>query len=215
MYQLYYSPGSAAMVPHALLEEIGAPYELRLLDTDNLAQKSPDYLKLNPAGRVPTLVDGDLVLFETGAITLHLLGKHTSCGLMPKAGSADHSRFLQWLFYLSTTPQVTFIEFFYPERWAAGSSDTARVKTNASARLQEQFALLDQAIGPRPYFLGEACSALDIYLTMLTRWSRFLERPMWHSPNIRRVAATVRTRPAFQRMMSKQGIAWPDSWPAG
>ena len=67
-YKLYYYPGNANLTPHMVLEEIGAPYELVLLDRSKNAHKSPEYLKLNPHGRIPTLVDGDLVLYETAAI---------------------------------------------------------------------------------------------------------------------------------------------------
>ncbi len=63
MYKLYYYPGNANLAPHMVLQEIGAKYELVLLDRDKQQHKSPEYLKLNPHGRVPTLVDGDLVIY--------------------------------------------------------------------------------------------------------------------------------------------------------
>ena len=69
---LYYYPGNASLLPHMMLREIGAEFELRLVDRGQNAQKSPDYLKLNPSGRIPVLIDGDLVLFETAAVALHL-----------------------------------------------------------------------------------------------------------------------------------------------
>ena len=72
MYKLFYSPGSAAIAPHVVLEEIGQPHELVRVDTAVGAHKRPDYLKLNPHGRVPTLADSDLVIYEAAAITLHL-----------------------------------------------------------------------------------------------------------------------------------------------
>ena len=68
MYQLYYYPSNASLAPHIVLEEIGAPYELVLVDRDAQAHKQPDYLKLNPSGLIPVLIDGDLVLTETAAI---------------------------------------------------------------------------------------------------------------------------------------------------
>ena len=73
MYALYYYPGNASLLPHMALREIGATFELRLVDRTQDAQKSPDYLRLNPNGRIPVLIDGDLVLFETAAIVLHLV----------------------------------------------------------------------------------------------------------------------------------------------
>ena len=86
MYKLFYSPGSAALAPHAALEETGAAHELVLVDMKSNAHKKPDYLKLNPAGRVPTLVDGDQVVFESAAIMMHLADKHPASGLAPAPG---------------------------------------------------------------------------------------------------------------------------------
>ena len=88
MYQLYYSPGKANLAPHMLLEEIGAPYELVAVDTERGAHRDAAYLKLNPNGRLPVLVDGDLVLYETAAICLHLADRHPEAGLAPALGSA-------------------------------------------------------------------------------------------------------------------------------
>jgi glutathione S-transferase len=73
MIQLHYFPGNASMTPHILLEELGVPFELQFVDRSAGAHKSPDYLKLNPNGLIPVLVDGDLVLYETAAICLHLV----------------------------------------------------------------------------------------------------------------------------------------------
>ena len=90
MYQLYYYPGNANLAPHILLEEIGADYELVLVDRNKNEQKSPAYLKLNPAGRIPVLVDGGLVLYEAAAICLHLADRHAggagACARQQRAG---------------------------------------------------------------------------------------------------------------------------------
>ena len=68
--QLHYFPGNASMTPHLLLEELGVPFELKLVDRASQAHKSAEYLKLNPNGLIPVLVDGELVLYETAACTL-------------------------------------------------------------------------------------------------------------------------------------------------
>ena len=72
MLQLHYYPSNASMAPHLLLEELGVPYELKLVDRTREAHKSAEYLRLNPNGLIPVLVDGELVLYETAAICLHL-----------------------------------------------------------------------------------------------------------------------------------------------
>ncbi|MDP1693299.1 MAG: glutathione S-transferase N-terminal domain-containing protein [Burkholderiaceae bacterium] len=86
MIHLHYYPGNASMTPHMVLRELGVPFELKLVDRAVGAQKSPAYLKLNPNGLIPVLVDGDLVLYETAAILLYLVDTHPGAGLAP-AGS--------------------------------------------------------------------------------------------------------------------------------
>lgn len=87
MLQLHYFAGNASMVPHMLLEELGLPFELLYVDRALHAQKSADYLLLNPNGLIPVLVDGDLVLYETAAICLHLADCRREAGLAPPLGS--------------------------------------------------------------------------------------------------------------------------------
>ncbi|HEY0845691.1 MAG TPA: glutathione S-transferase N-terminal domain-containing protein [Noviherbaspirillum sp.] len=93
MYTLYYYPGNANLAPHMLLEELGVPYELVLVDREQNAHKQADYLKLNPTGRIPVLIDRDLVLFETAAICLHLVDRHPEAGLAPAVGTAERAEF--------------------------------------------------------------------------------------------------------------------------
>src|SRR4051812_4806431 len=106
MYKLYFFPGNANLAPHMLLEELGVEYELVLVDRDKNAQKSPEYLKLNPNGRIPTLLDGEFVLYETAAICLHLVDRHPQAGLAPQVGTVERAEFYKWLIYLTNTLQA-------------------------------------------------------------------------------------------------------------
>ncbi|MEO5770692.1 MAG: glutathione S-transferase N-terminal domain-containing protein, partial [Burkholderiaceae bacterium] len=92
MLHLHYHPGNASMTPHLLLRELGVEFALKLVDRSRNEQQSADYLKLNPNGLIPVLVDGDLVLYETAAIVLHLVDTHPAAGLAPAAiGSAERA----------------------------------------------------------------------------------------------------------------------------
>ena len=83
MRQLHYFPGNASMAPHILLREIGEPFELVLVDREHDSHKSAAYLRLNPNGLIPVFVDGDLVLYESAAICLHLADSAPQAGLIP------------------------------------------------------------------------------------------------------------------------------------
>ena len=117
MIHLHHAPSTASMVPHILLEEIGLPYQRVLVDRAGGEHKRPDYLRLNPNGLIPVLVDGEHVVYETAAIVLHLCDAHPDAKLAPASGSWERAHFHQWLMWLTNTLQASLILYFYPERW--------------------------------------------------------------------------------------------------
>src|ERR1700746_2290468 len=127
MYQLHYFPSNANAAPHMVLEEIGQAYELVLVDRAKNAQKSRAYLKINPNGRIPALVDGDLVLFEAAAIFLNLVAQHPEAGLAPKVGTPERARFYQWMTFLTNSLQEELMIWQYPERLAGADAGAAEV----------------------------------------------------------------------------------------
>jgi glutathione S-transferase len=211
MYQLYYYPGNANLAPHILLEEIGADYELVLVDRDKNEQKSPGYLKLNPTGRIPVLIDGDLVLYETAAICLHLADRHAGAGLAPALGSNERAEFYKWLVYLTNTVQAELILYFYPERLADDAAAAAQIKAHAESRIGDMLDLIETtlAAGAGPFLLGAQYRAVDPYLLMLCRWTRRMRNPARKRPNLGRFLDTVMARPATQRAFAAEGIAAP------
>jgi len=211
MYQLYYYPGNANLAPHVLLEEIGAPYELRLVDRNRNEHKSPGYLKLNPTGRIPVLVDGDLVLYETAAICLHLADRHAGAGLAPALGTNERAEFYKWLIYLTNTVQAELIVYFYPERLADDAAAAAQIKAHAERRVGEMLDLIEAtlAAGAGPFLLGAQYRAVDPYLLMLCRWTRAMHHPARERPQLGRFLDTVMARPAAQRAFAAEDITAP------
>lgn len=209
-YQLFWAPGTAAIAPHALLEEIGAPFGLVRVDLAAGEHRRPEYLKLNPNGRVPVLVVDGVPMFETAAICQLLTERHPDALLAPPPGAPERARFLQWLTWQTNTLQETFLQWFHPDWRVAGEAARAALKADAEARLDAHWKLLDDALAARgPYLCGDAFSAVDVYLAMLLRWSRFCATPGWHRPHVKRCADLVVARPAWGRMMAAQGIQWP------
>src|SRR5450755_61261 len=127
MLKLYYYPGNANLAPHMLLEELGAPYELLLVDRNAQAHKATDYLRLNPNGLIPVLVDGDLVLYESAAICLHLADRHPEAHLAPPLGTAERAHFYKWLIHLTNTVQAELLSYFYPERQTDDAAAAAQL----------------------------------------------------------------------------------------
>ncbi|HYD94190.1 MAG TPA: glutathione S-transferase N-terminal domain-containing protein [Noviherbaspirillum sp.] len=215
MYKLYYYPGNANLAPHMLLEELGVDYELVLVDRDRDAHKSPEYLKLNPAGRIPVLVDGDFVLSETAAICLHLADRHPRAGLAPAPGTTERARFYQWLIYLTNTLQAELITYYYPERLADHAQGAESVKRHAEARIGGMLDLIENrlaenaAAGRGPYLLGQRYTAVDPFLLMLARWTRHFAHPARARRHLGACLDLVAARPAVQRAFAAEGLAAP------
>lgn len=209
MYTLYWDPGAAGMAPHAVLEEIGAPHKLVLVDIEKGEHRKPEYLKVNPHGRIPAFADGDIVMYESAAICLYLAEKHPEARLAPPVGTPQRMAYLQWTAYLTNTVQEALMHWFHPEHYAPPEAHPA-VKATAENRLDKLWAFLDGELGRKgPYLLGETFSTPDIFLTMLTRWSRNMARPAATHANLRRLVELVRARPAYQRMLKAERIAHP------
>ena len=209
MYTLYYYPGNASLFPHMLLRELGVPFELALVDRAQGAQHSAEFLKLNPNGRIPVLVDGDLVLFETAAIALHLCDRHPEAGLAPPVGTAERAQFYKWMIHLANTPQPEFRLWFYPEQHVPSPALAEAVKQTAGVRLEAMFDRIAEQLEGRDWLLESGFSAADLFLCMLVRWGRGLPRPARDIPALGAHAQRVLSRPAVQAALAAERIAAP------
>jgi len=213
MIQLHYFPGNASMTPHVLLEELGVPFELKLVDRARNAHKSAEYLKLNPNGLIPVLVDGDLVLYETAAIVLHLVDTHPAAGLAPAPGTAERAQFYKWLVWLSASLQSQMPIYFYTDRYVApgNASGAAEVKAAIEARIAGLIDQIDAQLASQrgPWLLGERFSALDPYAFMLCRWTRGMQRPARSLPHVGPFLQRVLARPATQRVLATEQLSQP------
>jgi len=207
MIELHYHPSDASLMPHIFLEELGVPFKLSLVDRSRNAQKSPEYLKLNPNGLIPVLVDGDVVLYETPAILLHLSDTHPQSALMPPVGSPERAHAYKWLVWLSNTLQATLVQYFYAERYVPpeGVADfRARTEARVSAQLDQLEAQLQSSGGP--WLLGSAYTAADCMTFVLCCWTRNLQQPANSLPVLGAYIDRMRQRPAVQRACATEQL---------
>lgn len=212
MIQLHYVPSAASMAPHILLEELGVPFELLKIDQEGGELNSTAYRQLNPNGLIPVLVDGDLVLYETAAICLHLSDTHPEAGMMPALGSPDRAHAYKWLSWLSTTLQQALILYFYPERWADSADAVGQVKAHAQQRVLFLLEQIDTQLASHTgqWMLGQTYSMLDPYAMMLCRWTRnFEDRKARDFPHIGPWLNRVLARPAVQRVFEREALQQP------
>ena len=207
MLKLHYHPSDASLMPHILLEELGVPFALQLVDRANNAQKSAAYLQLNPNGLIPVLEDGALVVYETPAILLHLADMHPQVRLVPALGTPARAHCYLWMVWLSNTLQANLVQYFYPERYvdAAGVADfRARTEARIAPLLGQLEAQLQSSAGP--WLLGKDYSAADCMAFVLCCWTRNFARPASSLPALGAYLARMRQRPAVQRAVATEKL---------
>jgi glutathione S-transferase len=215
MIKLHYYPSTAAMVPHIVLEELGVPYERVLVDRAAGAHKRPDYLRLNPNGLLPALQDGELTLYETAAITLHVCDRHPAAGLAPALGTDERAHFYKWVVWLTNTMQATLLIFFYPDRWVGEGDEAAAaaLRRKAEGKIAGMLEQMDAHVASHggAWFLGSGFSALDAYVFTMCRWTRNFpnERRARDYPHLGPYLKRVLARPAVQRVIANEGLAEP------
>ena len=194
MIRIFHAPGTRSIRVVWLCEELGLEYEVVAVDFSAEYRASPEWRRLNPVGKVPVLIDGDLTMFESGAMLQYLLDRYGDGRLQPEAGTPDHAIYLQWCWFAEATFARPLGEIVNHRRALpeAEQSDAAIAEMQERSRLCIQ--ALDQALADRPYLLGETFSAADImtgYSLMLATdwcpedfrsnvaayWQRLSERP--------------------------------------
>jgi glutathione S-transferase len=196
MITLHHVPFSRSLRVRWLLEELGLPYELATRSFADL--KRPEHLALHPLGKVPVLVDGDVVLFESGAILQHLLERYGSGRLEPKPGTPERARYQQWFHYAeaSVTPPLGLIvrhTVLLPE-----SERIAALVAGARAEAQRVLAPVERALAGQSWLLPDF-SAADVMMGYSVKLASLLRLLGEATPDLVAYLARCEERPAYQR----------------
>lgn len=201
-YALYWEALSGAIVPQAMLEEMGLAYEKLAVDMARGEHRTPAYLKLNPTGQVPALrLPEGTVIGESAAIAIVLGDRHPEHGLVPPIEDPERPNFLRWLLFMATSVYMAYVRFNHPERFTDEEPATASIRAVALRRVEECFASLDAAITGSPYFMPRGYGGLDIYLSMLVLFHPDPDGLGKRNPRVGALFKAVAERPAFARVM--------------
>lgn len=209
MYVLYYFPQNASLTPHMVLREISVPFELRLVDRKNNAQKSAEYLKLNPNGLIPVLVADGVPIYETAAIAMYLADAHEQAGLAPAFKSPLRPHYYKWMFHLSNALQSEFRAWYYAHEYVSDPSLVDSVKLATAARLGKAFERIGAQLEGNRWLLGDQFSVADLYLFMFMRWGMPLPVPPRSIAALADHAHRVALRPAVRATLEFEGISEP------
>ena len=199
MLTLYHSPQSRSTRPRWLLEELGVPYEVKLVRLDAGEQKAPGYLKLNPNGTVPTLVDGDLVLWESAAICEYLADKYADRGFAPAVGTAERGKYYQWIHYAMSTIEPPLLMVFLHSIRLPEAERVPQIVDAARERLDAALAVVNDALAGREWMLGSQFTVADVMIGSTLSWAQRMGIIGDGHPNTQAYVARCMARPAMQR----------------
>jgi len=212
--RLYWSPDSANIVVRIALEELGLDFEAVRINRAAAAHKQPDYLRLNPQGLLPVLEDGGLVLFETGAILLHLADRTGRLG--PDGPDARDPRaraaFLKWLFYISNTVHADLRAAFYSPRYVSDPAAIPALRAGLANRFRQHMALIDSALGASGGLIAGTPTLVEFYLAACLRWAQLYPSGtpliVWEEipARLQALLGSVENRPAVARAFAGEQI---------
>lgn len=188
---LYHAVPSRSITTHWMLEELGVPYRIELLSLEAEEHKRPEYLAINPLGKVPALRHGDVVVTETAAICAYLADAFPEAGLNVPVGSPERGEYLRWMFLAPVTlePAVLWRTLDMPKD----------PEYQPFADLDAVAAMLADSLRDRQFIVGDHFTAADVMIGASIMWGTQLMPVMPKHPELLDYWAGLEQRPAWQR----------------
>jgi glutathione S-transferase len=199
MLILYYWPGASSVVPHIVLEEIGSPYERRLVNFAEGEHKSEAYLKLNPHGKVPALAVDGTVLTENVAILTYLAKRFPQARLLPQS-ILEEAGCLSMMAWLASTVHPTFARIIRPERFAADPAAHPGLKDAAREVFWDNCREINQLLDGRTWAMGTQYTVCDPYAFFLYDQGSRIKLPMRELAAYAAFAKRMLERPAVRKV---------------
>jgi glutathione S-transferase len=197
MIQLYFAPRTRAVRILWLLEELGLPYELKRVDFLPTATKF--FQQQTPTGKLPTLVDGDVTMCESGAIVEWLLERYGAGRLAPAPGTRERARYLQWLHFAESTAFPPLGIVVWLSVYRGDAAKRGELIEDARGRAATGLGFLERELGDGAYLLGDAFTAADVMMGFTLVAARLLGVLDARFPRVNRYLARLEARPAFQK----------------
>lgn len=204
--KLFYMPGACSLAPHIVLEWIGKPFELGRVERGKT--REPEFLAINPAGKVPALIEDDgRVLTEAEAILLYLAEKFPEAQLGSSPTPEARYEMYKWLSYLTGDVHPAFYPYFLPQRYIADQQQHHAVREAAHQQIDACFQLLDRYMENRTYMVENRRTILDPYLFVFCRWGNTLPNPFINYSNLHRFLMQLAEDADVQQAMQTQNIS--------
>jgi glutathione S-transferase len=188
MIELYWRPETVADVPLMALRLAGIEHRVITVGED----VSPEeYLAINPAGTVPAMVDGDLVLFETIAILMYLGDTFPQARLAPEPGTPEHALYDRWLAYIATNLMAAYYRWYHVAEMIDGDEHQAALKRGAERDVSLIGRRIESDLGDRDWLLGAGPTMPDLLLGNVATWGDDIAGVAAHGPRLAALVARV------------------------
>jgi len=189
-------PGWGSAIVEALFALTPLPLKIEDLDPIRVAADRERLAKFNPLVQIPTLILPDgTVMTESGAIALHVADMAPGSGLVPHAGDPSRPMFLRWLVFIVANIYATYYASDDPSRLISGEAAQKELKQRSDAYRERLWRIVEEAVTPKPWFLGERFSALDVFVGVVTRWSPRRDWFKANAPKLFAIAQAVDAEP--------------------
>jgi len=205
MLRLYYAPGTCALATHIALEEAGAPYEAVRVDFGAQAQRSPEYLAVNPKGRVPALVTDTGTLTETPALLCFVAQQFPKADLAPLADPFALAQIQEFNSYLCSTVHVAHAHGRRGARWADDAGAHESMRRKVTANMTECFDLIERKFLKGPWVMGDRYTISDPYLFTIATWLESDGVDTAKLPRVMEHRRRMLARPAVQKAVAAEG----------
>jgi glutathione S-transferase len=204
MMKLFHARGSCSLASLIALEEAGAPYELAVMSTKTGDQRKPDYLAVNPKGRVPALVTERGVLTETPAILAFIAQSFPEAKLAPLDDAFAFAKMQAFNSYLCATVHVAHAHKHRGYRWATQESSFADMRGKVAANETECFRLIETELLAGPWVMGEQFTVADGYLFTMTGWLAGDGVDAGRFPRVQAHFERMRARPSVSKVLARE-----------
>ena len=206
MFKLYYSPGTCALASHIALEEAGAAYTAERVDFKSNQQNSPEYLAVNPKGRVPAMVTDRGILTETPAVLAFIAQSFPQAKLAPLDDSFAFAQVQAFNSYMCSTVHVAHAHKGRGYRWAAEETSLADMKRKVPETVGASFALIERGMLKGPWVMGEAYTICDPYLFTLATWLEGDNVDVAALPRVMDHRKRMSDRPVVQKVLAEHKL---------
>jgi glutathione S-transferase len=207
MFKLYYSPGSCALASHIALQEAGADYRAERIDFKANQQNSPEYLAINPKGRVPSLVTDHGILTETPAVLALIAQSFPKAKLAPLDDPWAFAQVQAFNSYLCSTVHVAHAHKARGYRWANDEASFADMKRKLPETVGASFALIERNMFRGPWVMGDTYTICDPYLFTVAQWLEGDGVDVSVLPKVIDHRNRMAERPAVRKVMAEQQAA--------